>query len=493
MTKELTINYQAPGPVAYAFQQSKAFLRGIRGPFGSGKSTLCAVEILRRATEQKKAPNGIRYSRFAITRNSYPELKTTTITTWHEIVPPTAGRWVDQGPPTHHLITPEMHCEVLFLALDSPADVAKLLSMNLTGAWMNEAREQPKAILDGLTGRVGRYPPASLGGPSWQGIIMDTNPPDADHWWHTLAEEDDSTPQGRRLIDSMRKAEEELRKLKLLGKKQPLFEFFAQPGGTSPGAENASVLPPGYYQRMMAGKTDAWIKIYVHGEYGFVLDGRAVYPEYSEQLHAKAIKPIPGVGLHIGLDFGLTPAAAICQRLQNGAWRVHDEVTSEHLGATRFAEQLALRLKEKWRDYDIETITGDPAGNQPLGDDVEKTVFKVMKLAGIDAKPALTNDWTPRREAVAGKLTKIVDGESMLIIGPECHKLRKAMAGGYHYKRIQVTGDERYQDKPNKNEFSHVAEALQYAMLGAGEGDAVVRGKKRTTAMQIESDYLLLG
>ena len=34
----------------------------------------------------------------------------------------------------------------------------KLLSLELTGAWINEAREVPKAILEGLTGRVGRYP-----------------------------------------------------------------------------------------------------------------------------------------------------------------------------------------------------------------------------------------------------------------------------------------------------------------------------------------------
>ena len=89
-------------------------------------------------------------------------------------------------------------------------------------------------------------------------------------------------------------------------------------------------------------------------------------------------------------------------------------------------------------------------------------------------------------------LTTVVDGEAMLQIGPKCHKLRKAMMGGYHYRRIQVTGDERYQDSPNKNEWSHVAEALQYAMLGAGEGKRVVRGARRAAPLQIESDYRLL-
>ena len=53
------------------------------------------------------------------------------------------------------------------------------------------------------------------------------------------------------------------------------------------------------------------------------------------------------------------------------------------------------------------------------------------------------------------------------------------MAGGYHYKRIQVAGDERFHDKPNKNRFSHPCEAAQYMMLGAGEGTAVIPSSAR--------------
>ena len=47
--------------------------------------------------------------------------------------------------------------------------------------------------------------------------------------------------------------------------------------------------------------------------------------------------------------------------------------------------------------------------------------------------------------------------------------LRKGFAGGYHYRRLKVAGDERYHDEPNKNEFSHVHDALQYALSGGGE------------------------
>src|SRR5574343_676729 len=209
MADGLVLEYRNVPPTIAAFLASNAFVRGLRGPVGSGKSTTCCFEIMRRAKDQEPASDGIRYSRWAVILNTYPELKTTTIKTWHGLIPSSIGRWVDTGPPTHQLRFDDVSLEVLFLALDSPGDVGKLLSLELTGAWINEAREVPKAVLDALTTRVGRYPSARQGGPSWFGVIMDTNPPDTDHWWYRLAEE--MHPVG--------------------------FDFFAQPSGLSPEAE----------------------------------------------------------------------------------------------------------------------------------------------------------------------------------------------------------------------------------------------------------------
>ena len=162
---DLKLNFTT-SPTVWQFLQNNAFVRGLKGPVGSGKSYACAAEIMLRAVKQKVSPrDGIRYTRFAIGRNSYPELRTTTIKTWQEIFPENiwgAMRW--SPPLTHHIKLPArdgaagIDCEVIFLALDQPKDVRKLLSMELTGAWVNEARELPKAVVDGLTHRVGRYP-----------------------------------------------------------------------------------------------------------------------------------------------------------------------------------------------------------------------------------------------------------------------------------------------------------------------------------------------
>lgn len=448
------VSYRPPGPVARDFLRSGAFVRGIKGPIGSGKSTACVIEILRRAAEQPQGLDGVRRSRWGVIRNTYPELKTTTIKTWHQWVPVELGKWQAEGPPTHRIQQPGLDLEVMFLALDRPEDIRKLLSLELTGAWINEAREVPKAILDGLTGRVGRYPPARLGGTGWCGILLDTNAPDTDHWWYRLAEEE--RPDG--------------------------YAFFSQAPGDGPEAENIPNLPAGYYDRAKAGKTAEWIKVYLHGQYGFVQDGKPVFPEYRDELHCQSAGLHPSRPLTAGIDFGLTPAAVIAQKQLSGQWRVVDELVAEDMGAKRFGEILSAKLRSEYGNYDIEAF-GDPAGDQRAQTD-ETTPFQILKVCGIDARPAPSNDPVLRREAVAAALTRLVDGEPGLIIDPRCRRLRKALMGAYRYRRVQVTGTERYRDVPEKDMASHVADALQYALLGGGEGRALIRRPRASPAAQ---------
>jgi hypothetical protein len=135
--------YKPAGPVSKAFMMDDSFFRGIMEPFGSGKSTVFIVEILRRASLQAPGKDKIRRSRWAVIRNTYSELRTTTIKSWHQWVSPELSRWVDEGPPFHHIKMGDMDLEVLFVALDRPQDISKLLSMELTGAWVKEAREVP--------------------------------------------------------------------------------------------------------------------------------------------------------------------------------------------------------------------------------------------------------------------------------------------------------------------------------------------------------------
>ena len=45
----MKIDYKPPGQVAKNFMKSEDFVRGLRGPVGSGKSVACCFEIMRKA------------------------------------------------------------------------------------------------------------------------------------------------------------------------------------------------------------------------------------------------------------------------------------------------------------------------------------------------------------------------------------------------------------------------------------------------------------
>jgi hypothetical protein len=479
--------YHSPGPTVDRFLYSDSFVVGLRGPLGSGKTSAGCMGILASANEQQPQKDGRKYSRFAVIRNTYPELTTTTIKSWHHWVPETVGHWRAQGPPTHHIVDGNLDMEVIFVSLDRPKDVRKVLGMELTGALVEEAREVDKPLIDGLTGRVGRFqPPKTVMRDDYvcvrPQIRMTTNSPEQDHWWYVLAEQDTTTPRNEELVNSVKAAEEEMRRTvvngkPLLGPHQKLFEFFAQPDGNGPDGENIANLPAGYYQRLAAGKSDEWKKVYVRGEYGFVQDGRPVYHEFREHLHVKTFELNPKLPLSIGIDFGLTPAASIGQRSFTGIHRVRWEVVSERMGAKQFAEALKGFLNNTCAQFAIDSITGDPSGDSAEGGDSESTVFKILNANGIPAKPASTNDPTVRREAVAGAMSKIIDGEAGWQVHPQgAPQLRAGVAGRYRYKRVQIIGSEQYHLKPDKNMSSHICEADQYRMMGCGEGKLVLRG-----------------
>ena len=95
----------------------------------------------------------------------------------------------------------------------------------------------------------------------------------------------------------------------------------------------------------------------------------------------------------------------------------------------------------------------------------------------MKAKPAPSNDVALRIEAVDSALSRLLDGKPGFLLDRKCVNLKKGFNGGYHYRRLQTSGD-RYDEKPLKNRYSHVHDALQYLMMGAGEGRTILAGHK---------------
>ena len=457
----MNIVYKAE-PTLSQFHQCDADVRGVMGPIGSGKSVACCIEILTRARRQAPNKDGIRKSRWAVIRNTYPELKSTTINTWKEWIPEEICPITYGSPIEGRLRTPlddgtELDLHIYFLSLDKPKDVRKLLSLELTGVWVNEAREIAWSIVQAALSRTGRYPAKRDAEITWTGMILDTNPPDDDHWWYRQAEE--IKPHG--------------------------WVFFRQPGAllpvldpqgrilsykANPAAENVQHQPLGYqyWMRLTQGTDPQWIRVHCCGQYGSVFDGKPVYHGiYNDTVHTS---PTPlglyrGRPIHLGFDFGLTPACIIGQIAPNGQLRILRELICQRGGIKQFVTDAVTPMLNTLFPSLPVISTGDPAGAQASQAD-ELTCLRQLQLLGIPTQPAPTNAFLPRRQAIIDRLTRTQDGHPALLLDPSCKMLRKGFIGGYKFERIQVTGEERYKDQPAKNKYSHPHDALQYLVLG---------------------------
>lgn len=456
----MLINYQPPGPVAAAFHADSSFFRGIKGPVGSGKSSTSCLEIITRALEQLPGPDNVRRTRSIIIRNTYPELKSTTIKTWMDWFGDICTiKWDAPITGTIDLKLPDgtsLYHEAIFLAIDRPDDVGKLRSLEATFAWLNEASELEKNIADMVTQRVGRYPAKRMGGPTWTGIIADTNPPDDDHWWYQWAEVD--KPEGYKFFDQPGGL------VKVIDPISPQFGQWVP----NPAAENAENLPGGYqyYLRQVAGKSEDYIKVFLGGMYGTTMDGKPVYPEWNDKVHmaSGSLTPIPGYPISAGFDFGLTPSVIFGQMDHKGRVLVLKELTSESMGIRQFYGDLVRPwIQQNWSNHRIEAV-GDPAGATRAQSD-EKTCFQELLEMGLLCEPASTNDFLGRRESVAYFLQRMASGEPGFIVDPSCKTIRKGFNGGYRYERIKTGGSARFKDRPIKDKFSHPHDALQYLCL----------------------------
>jgi hypothetical protein len=121
-------------PTIRDFSRSSKFLRGLMGPFGSGKSSGCVVELVKWGARQP-LHNGRRRSRFAVIRNTYRQLEDTTISTFFEWLPPSEfGRWMKSDfIYVIDRLAPDLEIEIRFRALDRPEQVANLLSAEIHG------------------------------------------------------------------------------------------------------------------------------------------------------------------------------------------------------------------------------------------------------------------------------------------------------------------------------------------------------------------------
>ena len=454
---------------------SDDFVRVIMGPYGSGKSTWAITEIVKRASDSPACSSGRRKCRWGIVRNTSGELQSTTLATWLSWF----GELGDIRKRQKPILTYEhtfndgkgiVELELLFIALDRPEDVRKIKSLELTGCYINELSEVPKAALAHMKGRVNRYPSkAFCQQPYWSGIIADTNPCPMNHWIYKDFEEQKF--EGHTLF------------------KQPpgLIKDDSHKWVRNDKCDNFAHLPSDYYEKLSYGQSQEFINVFCLGIWGTVGFGKLVYPEFNSDLHSvDDIEALQGEPLYLSYDFGLTPACIVAQVSPRGQLRLLKEFIGIDIGLRSFTESVVIPGIQKTFPYcKIESCVADPSGNSRDQILDEMSCISELNSLGIKTEAARTNDLDPRIASVRYFLNKMIDGKPALILSKKgCPVLYNAFVKEYVYKRLAVAGEERYKEKPDKNMASHISDATQYLCLEMSS-DNIIQEKQKSTKVNM--------
>jgi hypothetical protein len=454
--------------------------------------------------QQAPAADGIRYSRIAIIRQSLKDAKATVLKDVRGWFGSIADWRVSES--TLYLEYGDVYSEWPFIPLDEPDDVKRLLSLQLTAAYINECIETDINLLSDIAGRVGRYPNNDQGVCSWSGIWADTNAPilntpwagfleapppqwqvyhqPAGNVWPTFAEvEDPSLSASDRAI---------------LASKGESTTIRVQTGG----AENLphlnqtaeTVLLPendpirikqgmGYYDRLLSVGSPDYIRRYVYSEFGRDPSGAAVFAEsfkYDYHVSTTPLEPVYSRMLIVGQDFGRSPWSLVCQLDHSGRLLVLEEVpgrgpTGENIGLEQHCKQnlIPALLAPRFAGRPI-GVVGDPSG-RAKDSNFEWNSFDVLKHCGLSAEPAPTNDLDPRLRGVEQFFIRnIQGGPAILIDGTRCPTLVAALNGQYKFDVESDKSGGTYQKSiPEKlHPWSDVADCLQYVCLVTGNAGA---------------------
>lgn len=448
----MEITYEV-SPTFAKFHTCETFFKFVMGPVGSGKSSGCVMDLFLNAMKQRPDKEGVRKSRYCVVRATYPQLRSSTVKTFQEwfkdkiqitFTNPIIGKIkydLEDGT--------KLDMEIFFVAVEDELAAEKLRSWEFTGAWVNEAHEVPEYLLEViLPARTNRYPAKRAdNGPVCPQILVDYNAVSTDHWLYKWAEE--TKPDNCTFF------------------KQPPAVILDQSGvhRVNPEAENLKNLSDTYYQNMLQVFSPEAINTDLMNNYGERRAGKPVYKDYvdSDCISAASMSPPEGCHVIIGIDQGLSPAAAFTYQTYDGTLYVFDEIVTEDCSLKEFVDEYLwprIHSKYPWTKNNFSCVI-DPAAAQRSMNDA-KAGFEILKESGLPIRMAKSNNPVDRREAVTRFLLK----RGKFKLSPECKFLRKGFISDYKYEEKRtLSGGERYKDKPLKNIYSHVHDALQYAAM----------------------------
>lgn len=470
------VSYHPPGPVAAGYIRALGPIDAITGPAGSGKTVASIFKAIRFSVAvMPVGRDGVVRVRGAVLRDNYRALYRTTLRSWFEFFPPDWGGAVftgGQDRPAQHVLKlstvrevdgVKRECPVEltvdFFAVGDVAIEELLKGYEASWFWCNEADLLHKRVVPFAYSRTGRYPPlASLpeGARRPRVVMVDFNPPDIDHpLWQACK---------RGSFNERKDMEGET--------VEASVNFFHQPSGLSPDAENRAGKSYEAYEEEARTLTESDSRRFVYGQPAFALDGKPVYPEFDDKRHVAPgpLAVLPGLPLDIGFDQGLSPGAVLFQTASTGQVRILAELVPEHgTGVSRFLERLLPLLTGRFRELPPGVWSADPSGFYGADRIAGEMTWAeaVSKGLGHLIMPAPTNEPVLRIESVKLLLKTMIDANTpALLVDPSCRMLIGGFAAHYKYRRIRSGSTDRFEDRPWKNDYATAHDALQYGVLG---------------------------
>lgn len=479
----MALNYVI-SPSGKVLHDSDKFVKFLVGPYGSGKSTACAVDLLWNACAQPPAPDGVRYSRIGIIRGTYPELSLTTRKTVMEVFPDTCGSITSVGAPLRGFYDIPLsdgtraNIELTLVSMRAAEDEIKIRSANWTFAWINEATGVDVSVYSAVLQRVGRFPSQEMGGVRWGGVLLDFNMPTPGSWLDEyLKHPEDNALIVRQPPAAFEREDahggktyvvnpdaENLRNLGSYEEGDPLPETLT-PEGLS---EYTLYRGMRFYQNQLdallkGGRTDVIQNQYCMMDVP-VIEGKPVYTNFSRARHLAehVLVPRQFTDIVLGVDqSGIHPAAVVLQQ-QHGKWCVLDELYAEGEGLEDFIYGMLLPLlRTRYASCNV-TAAIDPSNTKDSW--TATTPKQRFQEAGITTVTELTNSPKVRIQTVEHMLNLDTGG---LLVSPACEMVVRGFLSEYRYRRLRASGTlgAAYTPQPEKNEYSHVHDALQYAAL----------------------------
>ena len=466
--------FRPDGKQLRAYLRDTAHVSVIRGPIGSGTSSGSCQKLHKLGMEMPKWADGKRRSRFAVVRNTYAELRDTTLQTWLYWFPEERyGKLVRSRPLLHQMRWADVEMDVYFLALDDDADVRKLRSFEFTGFWINELEYLPKSLFDEMESRTGRFPPEAevRGQPCWDGVIADMNAPGEEHWLPQMTGEvpyPEDVPADKRPMWPAAWS--------YFVQPPALVERFGEDRRTvvgyeeNPASENRRNLRPGYHLQKAEGKSKEWIDSRLMNRIVTVVDGDPVWPMFVREQHAVGgtLMFNPGYPVEVALDFGRRPTAIFSQTI-NHRVQIQRELRMYGVGAATFAPEVKRFLAQHYPGATVR-LTGDPKG-QDRGQADERTAYDIFKALGMPVAPCPVkgNNIETRLEVVAYALQQFPMGHSRILISVAgCPTLVAGMAGKYHLKKVDGEA------APVKDKYSDPCDCLGYLLIYLGDGKEMI-------------------